>query len=82
LCRYTTRPALVLERLSTNGAGQVVYQLNAAALGRIDEAHAAILEARRLQPNFSQAMVQKSAGVSRPEIDARRNAALRKAGLD
>ncbi|MGA0839956.1 MAG: transposase [Pseudomonadales bacterium] len=27
LCRYITRPALCLERLSTNGAGQVVYQL-------------------------------------------------------
>jgi hypothetical protein len=27
LCRYITRPALALERLSTNGAGQVVYQL-------------------------------------------------------
>ncbi len=27
LCRYITRPALTLERLSTNGAGQVVYQL-------------------------------------------------------
>ncbi len=27
LCRYITRPALALERLSTNGEGQVVYQL-------------------------------------------------------
>jgi len=27
LCRYTTRPALRLERLSTNAAGQVVYRL-------------------------------------------------------
>jgi hypothetical protein len=27
LCRYITRPALALERLSTNEAGQVVYQL-------------------------------------------------------
>jgi hypothetical protein len=27
LCRYITRPALALEWLSTNGAGQVVYQL-------------------------------------------------------
>jgi hypothetical protein len=27
LCRYITRPALALERLSTNGTGQVVYQL-------------------------------------------------------
>ncbi len=27
LCRYITRPALALERLSTNEVGQVVYQL-------------------------------------------------------
>lgn len=27
LCRYITRPALCLERLSTNGAGHIVYQL-------------------------------------------------------
>ena len=27
LCRYITRPALCLDRLSTNAAGQVVYQL-------------------------------------------------------
>lgn len=27
LCRYITRPASWLERLSTNGAGQVVYAL-------------------------------------------------------
>jgi ribosomal protein S27E len=27
LCRYITRPALCLERLSTNAAGQVAYQL-------------------------------------------------------
>jgi hypothetical protein len=26
-CRYSTRPALALERLSTNGAGPVAYQL-------------------------------------------------------
>ena len=26
-CRYVTRPALALERLSTNGDGQVVYQV-------------------------------------------------------
>jgi hypothetical protein len=30
----------------------------------------------------SQEMFQRAIGVSRPEIDARRNAALRKAGLE
>jgi hypothetical protein len=29
LCRYVTRPALALERLSTNEVGHVVYQLKA-----------------------------------------------------
>ena len=28
LCRYVTRPAVCLERLSTNAAGQVSYELN------------------------------------------------------
>ena len=28
LCRYVTRPALCLERLSTNAAGQMSYELN------------------------------------------------------
>ena len=55
---------------------------NAVQLGLIDEARAAIAAARRLQPNMSQAMIQKATGVSRPEIDARRNAALTQAGLD
>jgi tetratricopeptide (TPR) repeat protein len=62
--------------------GYVDLALNAVPLGRIDEARVAIAEARRLQPNFSQAMIQKSVGVSRPEIDARRNAVLMQAGLD
>ena len=55
---------------------------NAAMLGRIDEARAAIVEARRLQPNLSQAVIQQSTGGSRPEIDARWNAAMSQAGLD
>jgi adenylate cyclase len=54
---------------------------NAAALGRIEEARAAIAEARRLKPDVSLEMIQQMYGVSRPEIDALRNEALRKAGL-
>ena len=56
--------------------------LNAVSLGRPDEARAAIAEARRLKPDLSIETIQRSFGVSRPEIDARRNAALRQAGLE
>jgi len=52
------------------------------SLGHLDEARAAIAEARRVAPNLSLAMMQQSLGVARPEIDARRNAALRQAGLE
>jgi TolB-like protein/class 3 adenylate cyclase len=55
---------------------------NAAALGRIDEARAAVAEARRLLPSVSLEVIQQIYGVSRPEIDARRNALLRRAGLE
>jgi len=56
--------------------------LNAVGLGRLDEARAAIAEARRIVPNLSQALIQQIMGVSRPEVDARRNAALTQAGLE
>jgi adenylate cyclase len=62
--------------------GHLYVALDDVALGRIDEARAAIAEARRLQPNLSQALIQRGFGVSRPEIDARRNAALHQAGLE
>jgi adenylate cyclase len=62
--------------------GPVYIAMNQVALGRMDEARVAIAEARRLQPDLSLEMVQRSFGVSRPEIDARRNAALRQAGLE
>lgn len=60
----------------------VYVAMNAAALGRLEEARAAVDEARRVQPEVSQGMLQRVIGVSRPEIDARRNAALREAGLE
>jgi len=56
--------------------------MNAVQVGRVDQARAAIVEARRLQPNVSQAFVQEGFLVVRPEIDSRRNAALSRAGLD
>jgi tetratricopeptide (TPR) repeat protein len=62
--------------------GQIYLALNAVSLGRPDEARAAIAEARRLKPDLSLETIQRSLVVSRPEIDARRNAALRQAGLE
>lgn len=62
--------------------GHVYLAMNAVALGRLDEARAAIAEARRAQPNLSLELVQASYGVMRPEIDSRRNAMLRQAGLE
>jgi tetratricopeptide (TPR) repeat protein len=62
--------------------GHVFVAMNATGLGRLDEARAAIAEGRRIQPNLSLDLVQGIYGVARPKIDARRNAALRQAGLE
>ncbi len=62
--------------------GWVELALSFASLGQLDDAHAAIREARRVQPDLSIASIQRAIAVSRPEIDARRNAALRQAGLE
>jgi TolB-like protein/class 3 adenylate cyclase/Flp pilus assembly protein TadD len=62
--------------------GYAYIAMSAAALGRVDEARAAVTEARRVEPRVSLEMFQRGMGVSRPEIDARRNAALRQAGLE
>ncbi len=62
--------------------GHVYVAINAVALGRIDEARAAIAAARRIPPNLSIAIIQGSYGVVRHEIDARRDAMLRQAGLE
>ena len=56
--------------------------MNAVGLEQLDEARAAIAEGRRAQPELSLALVQTMYGVARPEIDARRNAMLRQAGLE
>jgi adenylate cyclase len=62
--------------------GPLYLALNDVSLGRLDEARAAIAEARRLQPDLSIAKLQRAFAVSRPDLDARRNAALRQAGLE
>ena len=55
--------------------------MNYVALDRLDEAIEAVAEGRQRQPDLSLELVQDYLGVERPEIDARRNAALRRAGL-
>jgi adenylate cyclase len=62
--------------------GYAYIAMSEVALGRLDEARTAIIEGRRVQPDLSLDLVQNYFGVSRPTIDARRNAALRTAGLD
>ena len=62
--------------------GYAYIAMNAVALGRLEEARAAITEGRRVQPDLSLDLMQNYFGVSRPAIDARRNAALREAGLE
>jgi TolB-like protein/class 3 adenylate cyclase len=62
--------------------GYLYVAMSAVSLGRIDEARAAIAEGRRVRPDVSIDLMQNYLAVSRPEIDARRNAALRKAGLE
>jgi TolB-like protein/class 3 adenylate cyclase len=62
--------------------GHLYVAMSAVSLGRIDEARAAIAAGRRARPDLSIELMQNYLVVSRPAIDARRNAALRKAGLD
>lgn len=62
--------------------GHVFMAMNLVGLGRIEEARAEIDEARRAQRELSIEFVQGMYGVPRPEIDERRNDALRKAGLN
>jgi TolB-like protein/class 3 adenylate cyclase/Flp pilus assembly protein TadD len=66
----------------TYPTGYAYIAMNLVALGRREEARAAIVEGRRVQPKLSLELMQNYIGVSRPEIDARRNAALRQAGLE
>lgn len=61
--------------------GHVYVAMNAVGLGQIEDARAAINKARAMQPALSLELVQGSYGVVRPGLDARRNAALRQAGL-
>ncbi|MGE0486687.1 MAG: adenylate/guanylate cyclase domain-containing protein [Gammaproteobacteria bacterium] len=62
--------------------GHLYVALNEVALGRLDAARAAVAEARRVYPSLTLAVVQRLYSVARPEVDARRDAALRQAGLE
>jgi TolB-like protein/class 3 adenylate cyclase len=62
--------------------GHVLVAINAVAVGRTGEASLALGEARRIRPELSLEVLQHTFGVPRPEIDARRDAALRQVGLE
>ncbi|MCP5200682.1 MAG: hypothetical protein H6977_11765 [Gammaproteobacteria bacterium] len=62
--------------------GHLYVALNEVGLGRLDAARAAVAEARRVYPALTLAVVQRLYSVARPDVDARRNAALRQAGLE
>jgi len=72
----------LLAELPSYYFGYVFVAMNAVGLGRLDEAREAILAGRRAQPDMSLELVQGIYGVARPEVDARRNAVLREAGLE
>ena len=57
--------------------GYAWIAMNAINLGRVEEARAAVLKARQVAPGFSLQAMQDYFGVSRPEIDRRRNEVLR-----
>jgi adenylate cyclase len=83
--RYTEGLELARQLVATEPTyftGYAYIAMNATALGLSDEARAAIIEGRRIQPDLSLALIQGYFGVSRPEFDARRNDALRAAGLN
>jgi hypothetical protein len=60
----------------------IYLAMNNVALGCVGDARAAIVERERVGPDLSLALMQGRRGVSRPEIDARHNAALRQTGLE
>ena len=62
--------------------GYAYIAMSEIALGRLEEARTAITAGRKIQPDLSLESMQNYFGVSRPVIDARRNAALREAGLE
>jgi len=85
LGRYAEGLKLARQLVAMNPSyytGYAYIAMNAVALGNIDEARAAISEGRRVQPDLSIALMEGYFGNPRPEIDARRNDALRAAGLD
>jgi adenylate cyclase len=62
--------------------GYLYVAMSSVSLGEIDTARAAIAEGRRVRPDLSIDLMQNYLAVARPEVDVRRNAALRTAGLE
>jgi TolB-like protein len=62
--------------------GDLWSAMNAVELGRMDEARAAIADARRNLPGVSIAHVRRVFGATDPDVDRRMLGALQRAGLD
>lgn len=73
---------LLVAELPDYYIGHVLVAMNLAELGRFEEARDAIAAARQIQPDLSQELFQAMYGVSRPEVDARRNALLSQLGVE
>ena len=65
----------------TYGFGYIWCAMNAAALGRIDEARGYGLKAREVQPDMSVAVVRQMLGATAPEVDRRIVETLQLAGV-
>jgi hypothetical protein len=55
--------------------------MNAAELGQMDVARAAVQESRRLVPDLSIAMLRRVLGAMAPDVDRRMMGALERAGM-
>jgi tetratricopeptide (TPR) repeat protein len=62
--------------------GYLWSAMNAVGLGRLDEARALILEARRVEPGVSLELARKCLGSMTEDVDRRFSGALRQAGLE
>ncbi len=62
--------------------GPLWCAMNLVELGRIDEARAAVREARRVLPEVTLEMVRRVLGAMAPDVDRRMMGALQRAGLE
>lgn len=62
--------------------GPLWCAMNLVELGRMDEARAAVREARRVLPEVTLEMVRRVLGAMAPDVDRRTMGALQRAGLE